>query len=75
MKEEMLLVEMEHKRLMLLFLSVVVVFSAYALAVVIAPLSLYQKGIAVFFAAAPAGMFLYSIWKKAVLIEEKVRRL
>lgn len=75
MKEELAAMDLEYKRLVVLFLSTVIVFSAYALAVVIAPLTLYQRGIAIFFTAAPLGLFLYHVWNKMRSLEERVKQI
>lgn len=75
MKEELAVVDMNFRRLMSLFLSVMIVYSAYALAIVIAPISFYQKGIAIFFTAAPVGLFVYHIWNKMKLLTEQVKQI
>ena len=75
MKEELATIDLEYKRLMILFLSAVIVFSAYALAVVIAPLSVYQKGIAIFFTTAPLGLFIYNLWNKMRSLEERAKQI
>ncbi len=66
---------MKHQRLQILFLSVLVVYSVYALAIATAPLGLYSKGIAVFFAGSPVGMLLYHIWRKMREIEQAAKQL
>lgn len=65
---------MKHHRLQTLFLSVLLVYSIYALALVVAPVGLYFKGIAVFFAGGPVGMLLYHVWRKMRDIENATRQ-
>lgn len=74
MKEEFAAIDMEYKQLIILFLSVVIIYAAYALAVVFVPISFYQKGVAIFFTAAPAGMLLYHLWMKMRGLEERTRQ-
>ena len=69
MKEEIASMAMKHHRLQTLFLSVLLVYLIYALALVVAPVGLYSKGIAVFFAGGPVGMLLYHVWRKMRDIE------
>lgn len=61
---------MRHQRLQALFLAVVSVYSVYALALALAPIGLYTKGVGVFFAGAPVGMLLYHVWGKMRGLEE-----
>lgn len=62
---------MRFQRLMMLFLSAVIIFCSYAVAMMLLPMPLWQKGTAIFFAAAPTGLYLYHLWEKMWRLIEK----